>query len=298
MKSDIPEGDCGHGLFVESVRKVHRVGWRRERIVALDDVSLFAEWGQVVGIAGPNGAGKSTLFDLLLGFAYPTSGKLAVSGTSPRRFVETEGVCYVPEVVQFPRMQMTGAELLAVSRMLQSGRTTSDWVGYFGLEKHLRAPIGTLSKGVRQRLWIASALTRNARLILFDEPCTALDPYWDEQLRQCMLERASAGALIIVASHDMRFLERVSDVVHFLNVGRRCFTWHRGDARQAAPNDEWRIEWGAATGESQGSIMTFTGTPTDLSSMLLERLSDGARLVECVPARSPCESLMHRFRES
>ena len=89
-------------IALDSVSKTFRSLTGRRTVAALRDFSLAITRGEVVGIAGPNGAGKSTLLSLVLGFLHPTRGRVRVGDRSPRHYVESRGVGYLPEVFVLP----------------------------------------------------------------------------------------------------------------------------------------------------------------------------------------------------
>lgn len=209
------------------LRNVSRV-YRRfpsRRTIAVADVSLAFQPGEVIGIAGPNGAGKSTLIAMLLGFLRPTGGEILIGGLSPRQYVEAFGVGYLPETVAINRewtVEVSLRRLGALSR-LESAELEpriAELLVEFDLLEWRDKLVIELSKGMLQRLGIAQAVLGNHEVAIFDEPSHGLDPIWTLRFRDMVNAFRTPSRVIIVASHNLDELERVADRVLVMDRGR------------------------------------------------------------------------------
>lgn len=290
----------------EAAGKTYTSAIRRRQVVALEDFSLDLSPGEVVGIAGPNGAGKSTLISLLLGFLRPTSGSVTVHGRSPRDFIESSGVGYLPELVNLPPRWKVPTLLrrMAVLSGVPSAQVANrveQVMSSLGLDEHAAKQVRQLSKGNLQRVGLAQALLGEFSLVVLDEPTHGLDPVWTARFRDVVSGLRSADRVVLVASHNLDELERIADRVAILNKGRltRVVESHAVGASESAVS--WRVVF---DGEVSLASVLADATPIDgrpgawrvlatrgqLSAALGKLLSDGAVLVECVPESSRLES--------
>lgn len=192
---------------------------------ALEDLTLTVEQGEVFGIAGPNGAGKTTMLGLVLGFVRPTRGAVLVGNMQPRQYAERHGVSYVSEITSVPQWWLvTGAlrryALLAGVPPADRDERVEHAIGALGLGEQRGKRIKQLSKGNLQRVGIAQALLRERELVVFDEPTHGLDPVWTQRFRNVVQALRSPARTIVIASHNLDELERLTDRVAILDRGR------------------------------------------------------------------------------
>jgi len=191
---------------------------------ALQDCSIAFERGEVMGIAGPNGAGKTTLLGLAMGFMNPSAGSVRVDGERPRRYVERQGVAYLPELVAMPDWwRVSGAlnRFAVLSGIPARDRTArvEQAIDALGLEEHRGKRVNQLSKGNRQRLGIAQVLLNDADVVILDEPTHGLDPIWTQNFRDIVEDLRRPERCIVIASHNLDELERLADRVVILDKG-------------------------------------------------------------------------------
>jgi ABC-2 type transport system ATP-binding protein len=212
---------------------------RYGRRLAVDDVSLTVERGEVMGLLGPNGSGKTTFLRVLAGYLHPTSGSARIADLDvvEESLRARQRVGYVPEATPlYPGMDV--AEFLTFMARLK-GLTGRDVavdvdaaVERLGLQRFRRIQIGRLSHGYRQRVAVAQALLGDPDLLILDEPTNGLDPRQIIEVRQ--LIRSLAGErTILVTSHILTEIERVADRVAILLDGRllAVHTLRTADAR-------------------------------------------------------------------
>ena len=197
---------------------------RSRAVCALKNISLSVNKGQIVGLIGPNGAGKSTLLNLIAGLIFPTEGCLTVCG-SPARSVEARrSLGYMPEHPSFlgrysarAILRYQGA-LLGLSRKTISLQTDKS-IEQLQMEEFSDRPCADFSQGMRQRLALAIALMNDPQLLLLDEPSNGLDPVGIVQLRDLLKQLRDSGTAIVVSSHRLGELEKLTSDYIFLYRG-------------------------------------------------------------------------------
>ncbi|MCX5786214.1 MAG: ABC transporter ATP-binding protein [Elusimicrobia bacterium] len=217
------------------------------KVDALSDVTATLYWNEVVGIAGPNGAGKSTLLSILLGFLGPTGGTALIRGMAPREYVQREGIAYLPELIRIPpkwTVETALRRLGALGSMPRAamGPRVETVIAELGLGEYRGAPAGRLSKGTLQRLGIAQTLMADSDLMIFDEPSNGLDPVWIPRFRELVRKLRRPGRLILIASHNLDELERLTDRVAILDRGRLQRVVRSG---AVVPSASFRLKLGA-----------------------------------------------------
>jgi ABC-2 type transport system ATP-binding protein len=207
---------------VTMVVRTEHLSKRYGHTVALNDLDLEIEAGEVFGYLGPNGAGKSTTIGLLLGLIRASAGSARIFDLDVWRDAPAlhRRVAYVPsEASLWP--SLTGAEAL---RFLGSihGSVDSAYrdqlVERFDLapDKKIRA----YSHGNRQKILLIAAFACRADLMLLDEPTTGLDPLMEQVFRACVVEARERGQTVLLSSHILSEVEAVCDRVAMLRAGK------------------------------------------------------------------------------
>lgn len=203
-------------------REVSRMFGRRR---ALDHLSFMVPRGSLTGLVGHNGAGKTTAFSIVGGYLKPDSGEVDILGHGPFDAIRLKGmVGLLPQDAELPDRH-TPAELVKHLGRLQglssrSAQQEADRVlDIVLLRERATSLISTLSHGMRRRVAIATALVGNPPLILLDEPTAGLDPLQARAIREQLRELRGSSTLV-VSSHDLADLERISDWIIMLESGR------------------------------------------------------------------------------
>lgn len=192
---------------------------------ALDDVSFRVADGEVVGLSGSEASGKSVLLSLVSGQARPTSGTVLIDGMDPRRFVEREGVAYLPQPLSLPggwRVvdALTRLALLSGVRAAYTRQRVESVMRELGLYEDRRVRFRALGRDARIRLGIAQALLADRRVIVLDEPLDGLAADSLERLRELVVRLRAFDRSILIASRDTAELQRLADRVTIIDRGR------------------------------------------------------------------------------
>lgn len=203
-------------------RIVKRFGAR----TALDHLELTLGAGEVFALLGPNGAGKTTTINLILGFIQADEGQVEVCGIDVARdpVAARAMIAYLPEqVALYPSLSgIDNLRYFTTVAGLTLGRAElSRLLQEAGLaEEAHRRKASTYSKGMRQKVGVAIALARNARLLLLDEPTSGLDPSASAEFSGLVRTAAARGVSVLMATHDLYRVHEMADRVGILSKGR------------------------------------------------------------------------------
>jgi len=200
-------------LVAEGVRKAYG------DVTALDGVSLEIDAGEVFGLVGPNGAGKTTLVRALTGTTR-IEGRIEVLGDDPDG-VERSRIGLLPQSFA-PAGRLTPRELVAqYAGLYDDARDPDSVLADVGLDGGAAGQwYETLSGGQKRRTCVAIALVNDPEVLFLDEPTTGIDPAGRRALWELLEELAAGGTTVLLTSHSMTEVERLSDRVGFLNAGR------------------------------------------------------------------------------
>ena len=208
---------------MEAALAVSGLEKRYGRTDALRGIDLEVGPGEMVGLLGPNGAGKSTLTKIACGLVRPTGGTARVLGQVAGSEPARRQTGYLAELFRFPGWA-TAEELLTLHQRLAGSdgdaAERAELLELVGLRDAAATRIGTMSKGMQQRLGLAQALVGSPRLLLLDEPTSALDPAGRRVVRQVLIELRSRGISALINSHLLTEVERTCDRVTILSDGR------------------------------------------------------------------------------
>lgn len=199
-------------------------GLKKTPKVAVKNLTLYVERGEVFGFIGPNGAGKTTTMNVLLGFVPPTSGSAAIFGVDVREPIARQRIGYLPELTYYYRF-LTAEELLRFyGRIFRLSRTVLEkridiLLRMVELDHVRNKLIRTYSKGMQQRLGIAQALINDPDLLILDEPTSGLDPIGRMKVREIIQRLKSEGKTVFFSSHELGEVETVCDRVAILHQG-------------------------------------------------------------------------------
>ena len=191
----------------------------RERGVL--DLSFAVNTGEVFGFLGPNGAGKTTTIRLILDLIRPTRGRIDVFGADPRRDAALRRrIGYLPGDLRLYE-KLTARETCAYFAHLRGLHGLGRAEEYAArLELPLDRPIGSLSKGNRQKVGLVQAFMHDPNLLVLDEPTAGLDPLIQQTFYTLVADARSAGASIFLSSHVLPEVQHIADRVALIREGR------------------------------------------------------------------------------
>lgn len=209
----------------------------QDAIIALNDVSFTIDKGKTIGILGPNGSGKTTLFKLMLGFCKPTKGDISIFGSHPRDIRIKHRIGFMPESPYLYNF-LTADEILTfygnlfdIDKKVLRERI-DHLLKMVGMEKARHIKIGCYSKGMMQRVALASSLINDPELIFLDEPTIGLDPIGMHDMVNLIKRLKSEGKTILIASHFMYEVEQYCDRVLILYNGKLIKDRHLRDLKE------------------------------------------------------------------
>jgi ABC-2 type transport system ATP-binding protein len=212
-------------VAVHGLTKIFPVPFHPTRgVVAVRDLSLRIEPGEVYGLLGPNGSGKSTTLKIILGLVSPTRGRTEIFGRDSRLVESREAVGFLPENPYFYKF-LTGAETLRFFGRLcgMTGaplkKRVNELLDVVGLSKAGDRRLGTYSKGMLQRIGLAQALIHEPRLVVLDEPTAGVDPAGSREIRDLIMDLKRRGITVLLSSHLLAQAQEICDRIGILADG-------------------------------------------------------------------------------
>lgn len=215
-------------------------------VVALDNVSLQLEIGEVHGLLGGNGAGKTTLMNILYGLYKPNAGEIYLDNQkievqSPRDAIK-QGIGMVHQhFLQVENFTVTENIVLGtplknrpVLDLREAQQKIKELANQFGLQVDPHAMIEELTMGVRQKVEILKALYRGAKILILDEPTTSLTPQEVDSLFESLRVMVEQGMSVVFITHKLREVLSVCDQITVLREGKSVLTLRRSEASEEA----------------------------------------------------------------
>jgi heme ABC exporter ATP-binding subunit CcmA len=193
---------------------------------ALRNVELSAASGACLALIGRNGAGKTTLLRTIAGFSRPGKGQITIFGNSPRD-TDTRrlmgfighGISVYDELSALENLMLFGK----LYGLADPGKSAMEWLERTGLERVKNGLVREFSRGMRQRLAVARAFLHGPRVLLLDEPFTALDDRAIAVLQRLLREALAEGKTIVMSTHQLREALELATHVALLNRGQVAF---------------------------------------------------------------------------
>jgi ABC-2 type transport system ATP-binding protein len=192
--------------------------------VAVNDLTLSVNRGEVFGFLGPNGAGKTSTMNVLLGFVQPTNGRATLFGVDARDPKSRERIGYLPELTYYYKF-LTIEELLRFYAKIfripkaETEKRIDELIKLLEMDHARKRQIKTYSKGMQQRAGLAQALINDPDLLILDEPTSGLDPLGRMQVRSIIQRLKDKGKTVFFSSHELGEVESVCDRVAIMNKG-------------------------------------------------------------------------------
>ncbi|MGC4856803.1 ABC transporter ATP-binding protein [Micromonospora sp. DT4] len=291
-------------IEIEGLRKTFR-SVRNGKRVAVDGFDLLVEAGQIHGFLGPNGSGKTTTLRALLGLVCADGGRMSVLGEpSPELLPRVAG--QVGAVVESPQFfgNFTGRRTLRL--LARAGGVSISRVDealeLVGLRDRGDERVKGYSLGMKQRLAVASALLKDPRLLILDEPANGLDPAGIREMRDLMRSLAASGVTVLVSSHILGEIQLICDHVTIISRGRRVAAGRVGEVLAGHDRHEFLVRVAEPeraadllraaelTAAAEGAALVVSGTtdPTVISRVLGDQ---GLWVAELTPLRPDLESV-------
>ncbi|MEI6899468.1 MAG: ATP-binding cassette domain-containing protein [Bacteroidota bacterium] len=209
---------------METILSVQSLSKRYGRIQAVDQLSVEVKKGQLFGILGPNGSGKTTTLGMTLGLVKQDHGNFTWFGAPPSK----ESRKRIGSVIESPNFfpYLSAMENLKVIADIRGVRRIEieEVLKTAGLYERRHSHFRTYSFGMKQRLALASALLGNPEVLILDEPTNGLDPQGIAHIREVILQVATLGITIILASHLLDEVQKICSHVTVLQKGKKLYS--------------------------------------------------------------------------
>jgi ABC-2 type transport system ATP-binding protein len=202
-----------------------------DEVQALSGLDLEAKRGEIFGLVGPNGAGKTTCIKIIIGLLRMDRGAITVNGLDPAQspYEYKRSIGYVPESVSLPDY-LTVEELLIYSGKIRSvpneliRQRIDTYLRIFDLEEKRKTLVLLLSRGMKQKAAMASALIHDPDLLILDEPLIGIDPAGQHTIKELFNARIKENKTIFLSTHMLDTAERMCNRVAIIHKGRNVAT--------------------------------------------------------------------------
>lgn len=206
---------------MENVIEIKNVN-KNYKTFSLSNISFSLKEGEIIGIIGENGAGKSTLFKLLAGVNFKNSGEIKIfdKDINELKRLDKERISFILDELNFP-LNLKIKELHSILSSLFisfDDEKFNYYLNKFDLDKNKK--IKELSKGMKVKLNFVVALSHHATLFILDEPTNGLDPIFRDEILDILLDIKINGGSIIISSHIVEDLAKISDHIIFIHEGK------------------------------------------------------------------------------
>jgi ABC-2 type transport system ATP-binding protein len=279
--------------------------------VAVRDLSLVLEQGEIVALLGPNGAGKTTTLRMLAGLIPPSTGSIELQGVPLTRESSDQLRRHIGLLTETPGLWerlpvrlnlLTYARLYGLTRPHDAVNRALSLVS---LTDRIRDVAGTLSKGLRQRLALARALLHEPPIVLLDEPTSGLDPASARHVRDVIADLRRQGRALLVSTHNLAEAEELADRIAILNTTLLAFDTPsalrqrlhgvRVEVAVEGPAETWLpqlIDMVGDAATASGSVLTAILETADRTPDLVETLvRAGARIRRVTPSERSLEEV-------
>lgn len=297
-------------VAIETTALTKRFG----EVLAVNDLNLRIEDGEIFGFLGPNGAGKSTTINMLLDFHRPTSGSATVLGYDSQKETDAirKRVGVLPEGLELYERLTAREHLELCVRMKNADDTPESVLERVGLSDDGDRKTGGFSKGMRQRLSLGMALIGDPELIILDEPTSGLDPNGIQHFRELLREEAESGTTVFFSSHILSEVEAVCDRVGIMNNGElvaldsidtlREHTGTGGEVEitvESVPDDlQLQSLDGVSNTTIEGNEIHTHCSSTDAKMSVIRYIDNNATITGIVVGEASLEELFNEYTDS
>src|SRR4029078_4773336 len=207
-------------IEIENLSKEYKTGfWKKKKVLALDDLTISVNGGQIFGFLGGNGAGKTTTIKILMGLLFPTSGTAKILGHDISDVKMHASIGYCPENPYFYDY-LTARELMHYFGELfglnaeKRKQKTEELLTSVGLEeKDWNKQLRKFSKGMLQRVGLAQSLVNDPQIVFLDEPMSGLAPMGRREIRELIADLRRSGTTVFMSTHILSDIEALCDEV-------------------------------------------------------------------------------------
>jgi len=239
QKIAVDPGKHSGDYQMSMILEVHDLWKSYDEIQALRGLNLEVKRGEIFGLVGPNGAGKTTSLKIIVGLLNMDKGIIKVNGRDIREepYEYKRLIGYVPESVALPEY-LTLEEFLIYSGRIrevpndQIKERIDFFLNAFKLEDKRKSLILSLSRGMKQKVAIASALLHDPDLLILDEPLVGIDPVGQHRIKELFIERVREGKTVFISTHMLDTAERMCNQVAVIHKGRRIASGDLGSLRR------------------------------------------------------------------
>jgi len=308
-------------ILLENVTKEYDLPTGKAgQLVAADRLTLQVPAGEVFGLVGPNGAGKTTTLKMICGLMLPTAGRITVNNVDVEREPEAaqQYIGYLADFfsVYDDLKAWEYVEHFALAYKIEPAkvhRRVREVIGLMGLESKYDAMVGSLSRGMKQRLGIARAIVHDPPLLVLDEPASGLDPKARLELKELIRRLNRDGKTVFITSHVLSDLEEICTSLAIMEKGKLLRVGKITDVMRGAGKTRrvriklaaggfalgaWLAERpGVSEVKEQGleAEMVFPGTDAELAALVRDAVHAGAPLCGVEEKGETLEALFSRL---
>jgi ABC-2 type transport system ATP-binding protein len=218
-----------------------------ENKVAVRDLSLSIDAGQMFGLLGPNGAGKTSSIRMMMGITMPDSGQVTLFG-KPFERQSLDRVGYLPEERGLYKKMKVLEQLVFFGGLHgltaeEARKRTTEWATRLQIDDALGKKTEELSKGMQQKIQFIGSLLHDPGLIVMDEPFSGLDPVNAKLLEQTLIELKDQGKAILFSTHRMDQVEKLCDSICLINKGEAVLSGRVRDIKSRYERNHIVIEY-------------------------------------------------------
>jgi ABC-2 type transport system ATP-binding protein len=260
--------------------------------VAVHDVSLTVNAGEIVCLLGPNGAGKTTTMRMLAGLILPTAGRIAINHIDISESTAGKARSSVGLLTEAPGLWerlSVRTNLLTYARLhgvRDSERRVDETLAHVDLLDRAKDAAGRLSKGLKQRVAIARALLHQPPVLLLDEPTSGLDPASARHVRDLILDLRSEGRAILVSTHNLGEAQELADRIGVLKTQLLALDTPAA-LKQARAGAHVVIELEGSDTPVERAINSLSDIPAIVAALV----GEGKRIVRVTPTERSLEDV-------
>lgn len=273
-------------MTAPSLLEIDMVSKHYDTKVALDQVSLSARQGRILGLLGPNGAGKSSLIRIINRITAPDRGEVFFDGHLLQQ-QDLSRIGYLPEERGlYPKMKV-GEQIVYLARLKGIGRSQAER-GARELLARLEGVdwwdkrVNELSKGMQQKVQVVCTLLHDPELLIMDEPFSGFDPINAELLKQELLRLKAEGKTIILSTHNMQSVEELCDDIVLINQGQIVLRGQTEEVRRSYSTGRVRLAYDGVLPPSLASDVRILERQATSMGGLLWLNAEGLSLRELV----------------